>query len=540
MVSSAIVPGALAFLGPGHLPAHSEFRYVRVTAVQGNKAKVTLVNLDDDDEELDEKVDVSILKRRQVRDVESDMWPGMFVGHPIAFVQPEGASMDEWSFGVVTGYRMTQSIPWLHVRCAEGAAKIKLEQPPNVIKVDWVNYVIQTGAGTNASATNAEELVALMDDVCAQCDKSRSGLPSKVAKSLSVAFDADATVPIIRPDTLAVLVAPRQHVLDCALAKKSKKGATMFALPPPSSTKPASTKRKASHTDGERPLTRQRVQETASAADAAVSFSSDATASDATASDAEHDDAADVQAVLLQNRSFAQSSLNSAGIDGATVDPNAMVALADTRIHALDDNRGRSSTTFRPTTLEQQVHNALGHPDHKGKDAQSILECAQQARATRFRAAPPILRGAFDIGFHIRGLSVTHFVREPRIASLTAGATAVNMTDFSRKNGLPAATSEPSYTVLLDALTNLRQFGRTFYNADTVDVLNAAIRFIEEFADGGEPDRETTKRLLLWINIKLGEFRGLVISEGLAVAVRISAEFSVQDPLLAVHVAAAE
>ncbi|KAE8987586.1 hypothetical protein PR001_g22286 [Phytophthora rubi] len=107
------------------------------------------------------------------------------------------------------------------------------------------------------------------------------------------------------------------------------------------------------------------------------------------------------------------------------------------------------------------------------------------------------------------------------------------MTDFSRKNGLPAATSEPSYTVLLDALTNLRQFGRTFYNADTVDVLNAAIRFIEEFADGGEPDRETTKRLPLWINMKLGEFRGLVISEGLAVAVRISAEFSLQDPLLA-------
>ncbi|KAE8958723.1 hypothetical protein PR003_g31997 [Phytophthora rubi] len=244
--------------------------------------------------------------------------------------------MDEWSFGVVTGYRMTQSIPWLHVRCAEGAAKIKLEQPPNVIKVDWVNYVIQTGAGTNASATNAEELVALMDDVCAQCDKIRSGLPSKVAKFLSVAFDADATVPIIRPDTLAVLVAPRQHVLDCALAKKSKKGATMFALPPPSSTKPASTKRKASHTDGERPLTRQRVQETASAADAAVSFSSDATASDA-----EHDDAADVQAVLLQNRSFAQSSLNSAGIDGATVDPNAMVALADTVCAVTSDTGAR-------------------------------------------------------------------------------------------------------------------------------------------------------------------------------------------------------
>ncbi|KAE9025313.1 hypothetical protein PR001_g12461 [Phytophthora rubi] len=306
-----------------------------------------------------------------------------------------------------------------------------------------------------------------MDEVCAQCDKSRSGLPSKVAKSLSIAFDAEATVPIIRPDTLAVLAVPRQHVLDCALAKKGNKGAAVFNLPQPSSTKSASNKRKASNADGERPLTRQRVQMTASTADAAAPVSSNLTTSDA-----KHDDATDVQAVLLQNRSFAQPSPDSAGFDGSTADPNAMMALANKMIHALDDNRGRSSTTFRPTALGQ--HNALDHPDHQ-----------------------------------------------------------VNMTDFSKKNGFPAVTTEPSYTVLLDALTNLRQFGRTFYNAETVDVLNAAIRFIEEFADGGEPDHETTKRLLLWINMKMGEFRGLVISEGLAAAVCISGEFSLQDPLLA-------
>ncbi|EEY63928.1 uncharacterized protein PITG_02438 [Phytophthora infestans T30-4] len=93
------------------------------------------------------------------------------------------------------------------------------------------------------------------------------------------------------------------------------------------------------------------------------------------------------------------------------------------------------------------------------------------------------------------------------------------MTDFSRKNGLQSATTDISYSVFMDALTNLRQFGRKFYNADTMDVLNAAIKFIEDFADENEPDRETTKRLLLWINMKLGKFRGLVISDGLAVAI---------------------
>ncbi|EEY56958.1 uncharacterized protein PITG_10505 [Phytophthora infestans T30-4] len=71
------------------------------------------------------------------------------------------------------------------------------------------------------------------------------------------------------------------------------------------------------------------------------------------------------------------------------------------------------------------------------------------------------------------------------------------------------------------------------FNADTMDVLNAAVKFIEDFADENEPDRETTKRLLLWINMRLGKFRGLVISDGLAVEILVKDEFSLHDSLLA-------
>ncbi|EEY58279.1 uncharacterized protein PITG_00925 [Phytophthora infestans T30-4] len=171
--------------------------------------------------------------------------------------------------------------------------------------------------------------------------------------------------------------------------------------------------------------------------------------------------------------------------------------------------RGRSATTFRPTTLEQQIYNVIGHTDNQGKDAQCILECTQ-ARESRIRGAPPVLRGAFDFGFHVRGLSVMHFERVRRATPLDASGSVINMTDFSRKNGLQSATTDPSYTVFMDALTNLRQFGRKFYNADTMD------------------------RLLLWINMKLGKFRGLVISDGLAVAILVKDEFSLHDSLLAV------
>ncbi|GMF13732.1 unnamed protein product [Phytophthora lilii] len=109
-------------------------------------AHVSLVGLEDDgDEAFDEPMDVNIVRKRQVSDEESRLWLGMFVGHPIAFIQPEGASMDERAFGLVTGYRMISTHAWLHVRVADTTNKIQLEHPPNVIKVGWVNYILQTG-----------------------------------------------------------------------------------------------------------------------------------------------------------------------------------------------------------------------------------------------------------------------------------------------------------------------------------------------------------------------------------------------------------
>lgn len=45
---------------------------------------------------------------------------------------------------------------------------------------------------------------------------------------------------------------------------------------------------------------------------------------------------------------------------------------------------------------------------------------------------------------------------------MEASGAVVNMTDFSRKNGLQPAAAEPSYTGLLEALTNLRHFDASF------------------------------------------------------------------------------
>lgn len=153
------------------------------TSAECGRSQGNIVRLDDD-ENVDDKVEVSVLRCRQVTDEESGLWPGMFVGHPIAFIQPDGIGMDEWTFGLVTGYHMFKHQPWLHIRCKEDAKKIKLEQPPNVIKVDWINYVLQTGAGSNASTTNAGELLVLTDEACAQWGKSRGALPPKLLSTV--------------------------------------------------------------------------------------------------------------------------------------------------------------------------------------------------------------------------------------------------------------------------------------------------------------------------------------------------------------------
>eukprot|EP00644_Phytophthora_capsici_P000689 jgi/Phyca11/109101/e_gw1.16.371.1 len=434
MAPTPIVPGTLAFQGPAHIPGLAEFRYVRVSTVQGDKVKVALVSVNEEEEAIAEEVDISIIKRRRVNDEEGELWPGLFVGHPIAFVQPEGVSMDEWAVGVVTGYHMGERNPWLHVRCADRPTKVKLDQPPNVIKIDWVNYVLQTGTGTNVAAMNAEELVMLMDKVT----------------------------------------------------------------------------RKSTTQDDARPATRRKTQEakdnSAPEAISAVELSPDVE---------EYDDKADIKAVRLQNRAF-EDGLGVDDTDGAGANaPIGGTVVKMAPFYAGDEGRGRAATTFRPTAIEQGIHNAIGHPDHQGKDGQCILECAQQARGTRFQATPPVLRGAFDFGFYIRGLSLMHFTSIPRRSTLGMAANTVNMTDFSRKNALLPVTTEPVYTGLTDALSNPCQFGRRFYNDKTVSVLRAVATFVEDFADGSEPDQDTTICLVQWIDRKLGKFRGLVVSDGL-------------------------
>ncbi|KAG3099252.1 hypothetical protein PI124_g19874 [Phytophthora idaei] len=148
MAPSAISVGSLAFVGPAHVPALTEFHYVRVVSVTGSSARISLVDPDGTEDEFAEEIETSVLLRRSVCSEEREQFPGPYVGHAVAFAQNDGPAMvDQWAFGVVTGYRMVGTVVWLHVHHAGESCKIELHRQQNVVMVDWINYVLQT-AGT--------------------------------------------------------------------------------------------------------------------------------------------------------------------------------------------------------------------------------------------------------------------------------------------------------------------------------------------------------------------------------------------------------
>ncbi|KAE9355943.1 hypothetical protein PR003_g2585 [Phytophthora rubi] len=503
-----VAAGALAFLGPPQVPGLTAFHYVRVSRLDGAQAIVTLIDPDGVDDDFDEPIDTEVIRRRLVEDAESTLWPGSYVGSPVAFVQPDGVTMDTRAYGVVTGYTMHADGPHLHLRQGDTARKIALIHPLNVRKVDWIDYVLQVESGTNTAALNTDELGDKLAAIRALCATSRTGLAAKAAHELTVAFVPTDQVPVIKPDTLQVVSVPRQHVLDCALKRKAKKGVSMYVAPQ-STTRSKAMKRKAASNNNEGPA-RARFKHSL---ELSSNESDDEPPDQFAAGDVDLEE--DKQAVQRQNRSFTSAS---AGITLPSVDTSGEL-------------RSHRATTFRPTPIERSVHDAIGHPSHTGKEPQFILEYEQQARENTVDA-PPVLRAAYDFSFDVRGLSVMHFARVTRAMRLADPDASVNMVDFSRKNIIRPAAHTPSYMELMDALMNLRHFGIGFYNDDTASVLQAAVQFMTSLAEGGEPDRETTRRLVLWINSKLGRFRGIILSSGLADALHVKDEFHISDRLL--------
>ncbi|ETN10476.1 hypothetical protein PPTG_10607 [Phytophthora nicotianae INRA-310] len=145
MAMSSVTPGALAFVGPPHLPSLEGFSYLSIVRVQGNSAIVRKTGPDTSDDGPEFDVKLAVLRHRIVESVEAELWPGSYVGHPIAFVQSAGDSSDQWAYGLVTGYSMQDHTAQLHVRHEAQTLCVQLHSTSTVIAVDRLNYAHQTG-----------------------------------------------------------------------------------------------------------------------------------------------------------------------------------------------------------------------------------------------------------------------------------------------------------------------------------------------------------------------------------------------------------
>ncbi|OWZ10507.1 hypothetical protein PHMEG_00016637 [Phytophthora megakarya] len=324
---------------------------------------------------------------------------------------------------------------------------------------------------------------------------------------LSVPFNGHERVALIQPDTLGIVLVRRQHIIDCELPGNSPNPADIFKDPTPADDVNLQSMRP--HSSSKRRSTNN-VDLTFIDTDNEGKGELPSTAQE------------DIDLIRLQNRPLRKRAR-------LTEFDLSDVLLGDEDVPVVGTRAEPLAAVFRPSQVEQDVHNAVAHASLHGKQDQLVLESAQQGPRTKFLATPPVLRGAYDISFGIRGLSLMHFRRFFDEVEMYNAVEVVNMVDFGRSNTLQPAVPASSIDEIVDAFNTLLYFAKDFFNPTVYDFIKAGADFIETYAAFSRPDSETCRMLVHWINSKLGKFHATVITSGLSSAVPIGKEFTRSD-----------
>ncbi|OWY93021.1 hypothetical protein PHMEG_00037731 [Phytophthora megakarya] len=310
------------------------------------------------DESPEFDVKVSTLRHRIVSDDETEHWPGSYVGHPITFVQASGEATDQWAYGLVTGYSMVAKLARLHVRCGTTSLRVGLTTPPTIIAVDRLNYALRTGASLNGMTLNTLELLDCQNEVIVACGKSRSGLPASVMTTmLSMPFNPDEMVPLIKPDTLEIVSVRRQHIVDCELNGRIGNPTDVFTDSPAIS-------------------------------DAVQLGSSPDMTNNINLAFSDSDDEGKTEDQVLQRDDINNVRLQNRSLH-KRYRPNPLkehddLILDQVDIPVLQTTGDAQASAFRPSAMEKLVHDAVVHPSLLGKNSQFVIESARQGPRTSF------------------------------------------------------------------------------------------------------------------------------------------------------------
>jgi hypothetical protein len=334
--------------------------------------------------------------------------------------------------------------------------------------------------------------------------------------------------PIRRPRDLSRVSVRRQHIIDHELASRANRPRDLFADPGRlvETTTPTIEPTLASaRTDTCPGIATFRSPPATESARAGDLVSVDDLASSIFSETAEAD-VADVQRqnTSLHKRQRVAYDNSQVARDGPGQDRSERTGVSDG-----SDQRGAG---FRPSELERRVHDAIVHPRHHGKHPQTLLESAQQSLYVRFLASPPVLRGLYTFAFGL-GLSVMHLRRVTTWDRMEASERGANLIDYSTKNALRPAPAITALNELVEAVQALHSFALHFYNDDVIEFIEAAVEFVSHYGDLVTPDDATCRLLVYWLNSKFSRFRSIVVSDGLAHAIKVKEELNRRDDTLA-------
>ncbi|KAG6616111.1 uncharacterized protein IUM83_03732 [Phytophthora cinnamomi] len=329
---------------------------------------------------------------------------------------------------------------------------------------------------------------------------------------LSVPFVPEERVPLIRPATLEVVYASRQHIVVCELAGRGNDPSKVFKGPV------------ATDNDDAKAHTNPRPRCT-NYADPTFSDSDDEGKSDSMPTDQ-----ADIEMARLHNRPLRKRARVTEPIHQDLQLPD------DIDVPVLGNRSDAHKSAFGPSEIGQYVDNPIGHPSLIGKQAQAVLESSQHGPRTKFLRTPPQLRLSYDLSFGIRGLSLMHFRRFFQELEQQAAVDAVDTTNFGRSNAIQPASPPSNIDEIVDAFKTLLFFAEGVYNSTVCNFIKAGTEFMEQYVLFTRSDVATCGMLVFWTNSKLETVRSQLIIASLESTALIGREFTrIDDHLMGLY-----
>lgn len=192
---------------------------------------------------------------------------------------------------------------------------------------------------------------------------------------------------------------------------------------------------------------------------------------------------------------------------------------------------------FQPTGTQTGIYHSLINGKYVSMTAQRFVEFVQiHWRKFGFFPHPAILRGLFGWDFGTRGLSIRHFVRVTE-QEKRAGVWKHDMSNFSRKNGLPRPIDPTEFSTLIGTVEVLHNVALQCFKPLVQELFHSAVTFLAELRVSDAPTSVLAlAEVAAWIDDRLGLFRVYVSDEDWDKAAGVKSHFSIaHESFMRVH-----